>query len=99
MSHPILSANKTRQCRAAMALSATFMKKKLSFGKWIGLGLVAIANLLFSSYAQTTNTNRFGFTGPEIFPVDNLIGQMRCADFDGDGKNDLVVANNARSKI
>jgi len=44
-------------------------------------------------------TNRFGFTGPEIFPIDNLISQIRHADLDGDGLEDLVVANNNRSKI
>jgi len=42
---------------------------------------------------------RFGFTGPEIFPIENQISQLRAADFDGDGLVDLVLANNARSKI
>jgi hypothetical protein len=46
-----------------------------------------------------TNLSRFGFTGPEIFPIDNQITQLRVADLDGDGLNDLVVVNNARSKI
>ena len=49
--------------------------------------------------ADTTNLNRFGFTGPEIFPIDNQISQLRVADLDGDGLNDLIVVNNARSKI
>jgi hypothetical protein len=44
-------------------------------------------------------TNRFGFSGPEIFPIENLISQLRGADFDGDGWNDLAVVNNARSRI
>ena len=44
-------------------------------------------------------TNRFGFTGPEIFPIDAAIGLLHAADLDGDGLNDLVVVNNARSKI
>ena len=47
----------------------------------------------------TTNLNRFGFTGPEIFPIDNQLSQLRVADLDGDGLNDLIVVNNARSKI
>ena len=55
-----------------------------------GLGLTALAQ---------TNTNRFGFTGPEIFPIDNVIGLLHAADLDGDGLNDLIVVNNARSKI
>src|SRR5688572_16397419 len=46
-----------------------------------------------------TLTNRFGFGGPEIFPIENQIAQAKCADIDGDGLNDLVVVNNARSKI
>ncbi|HRZ56401.1 MAG TPA: VCBS repeat-containing protein, partial [Candidatus Paceibacterota bacterium] len=41
----------------------------------------------------------FGFQGPEIFPIDNLISLLRAADFDGDGAQDLIVVNNARSKI
>ncbi len=44
-------------------------------------------------------TNRFGFAGPEIFPIDNLISHLRAADFNGDGLEDLLVVNNARSKI
>ncbi|HTL17180.1 MAG TPA: VCBS repeat-containing protein, partial [Patescibacteria group bacterium] len=46
-----------------------------------------------------TNLNRFGFSGPEIFPIDNQLTQLRVGDLDGDGLNDLVVVNNARSKI
>ncbi|MFM8469075.1 MAG: FG-GAP repeat domain-containing protein, partial [Limisphaerales bacterium] len=42
---------------------------------------------------------RFGFTGPEIFPVDFQIAHLHAADLDGDGLNDLLVVNNARSKI
>jgi hypothetical protein len=49
--------------------------------------------------AETTNLNRFGFKGPEIFPIDNQLSQLRVADLDGDGLNDLVVVNNVRSKI
>ena len=47
----------------------------------------------------TTNLNHFGFTGPEIFPIDSQISQLHVADLDGDGLNDLVVVNNLRSKI
>ncbi|MCL5097754.1 MAG: VCBS repeat-containing protein, partial [Candidatus Omnitrophica bacterium] len=46
-----------------------------------------------------TNSNQFGFTGPEIFPIDPMISQLRAADVDGDGLEDLIVVNNARSKI
>lgn len=41
----------------------------------------------------------FGFLGPEIFPIDDQITQLRHADLDGDGREDLIVANNSRSKI
>jgi hypothetical protein len=44
-------------------------------------------------------TNNFGFTGPEIFPIDDQINLLHAVDLDGDGLNDLVVANNLRSKI
>lgn len=42
---------------------------------------------------------RFGFAGPEIFPIDSQIALLHVADLDGDGLNDLVVVNNARSRI
>ena len=44
-------------------------------------------------------TNRFAFSGPEIFPLDSQIGLLHSADIDGDGLKDLVLANNSRSKI
>ncbi len=44
-------------------------------------------------------TNRFGFAGREIFPIENQISQLHAADLDGDGLNDILVVNNARSKI
>ena len=63
-----------------------------------GTLLAAAASLAFSGHAETA-TNRFGFSGPEIFPIDNQIGLLRSADLDGDGFNDLIVVNNSRSKI
>jgi hypothetical protein len=41
----------------------------------------------------------FGFKGPETFPIDQFVGDLRVADIDGDGLNDIIVVNNARSKI
>src|SRR3954468_10954998 len=56
--------------------------------------------ILFALIARAEeSTNRFGFTGPEIFPIDNQISLLRSADLDGDGFNDLIVVNNSRSKI
>lgn len=63
--------------------------------------LAVLFAILLSSLAQadTTNLNRFGFSGPEIFPIDNQLSQLRVADLNGDGLNDLIVVNNTRSKI
>ena len=49
--------------------------------------------------SPAADTNHFGFTGPEIFPIDEDIGLLRSADLTGDGLNDLILVNNARSKI
>lgn len=59
------------------------------------LALLAPVTMAFADSA----TNRFGFGGPEIFPIDPQITLMHAADLDGDGLKDLIVANNARSKI
>src|SRR5512138_3584898 len=67
------------------------------FPSWLMLPLLVTAASTLAS--AEPSTNRFGFAGKEIFPVDYQIGQLRSADFDGDGLNDLVVVNNARSKI
>jgi hypothetical protein len=57
--------------------------------------LCASNHLFASSYTN----NSFGFTGPEIYPIDAQISQLHVADLDGDGLNDLIVVNNSRSKI
>ncbi len=64
-------------------------------------GLAALLGLSTMAFAAGSEpvTNRFGFTGPEIFPIDNQISQLHAADLDGDGLMDLIVVNNARSKI
>jgi hypothetical protein len=61
--------------------------------------VLAAALFIPSVAAGGTGTNLFGFAGPEIFPIDQQISNIRAADVDGDGLNDLVVANNLRSKI
>jgi hypothetical protein len=60
-------------------------------------GLAALA-LVHCVHAEDTHAS-FGFTGPEIFPIDNQIALLHAADLDGDGLMDLIVVNNARSKI
>src|SRR5262245_9637851 len=59
--------------------------------------MVALAGLALAGRAESTNS--IWFTGREVFPIDNQISQLRVADFDGDGLNDLIVVNNARSRI
>src|ERR1051325_6717820 len=63
------------------------------------LALLALTIFALSTAPAATNTNTFGFSGPEIFPIDSQISQLRVADLDGDGLNDLIVVNNARAKI
>lgn len=46
-----------------------------------------------------TDVVSFGFAGPETFPIDQAITQLRAADMDGDGLMDLIVVNNARARI
>ena len=69
--------------------------------RWMGCAAIwaAVAGFALGGVAATTNASRFGFTGPEIFPIENLITQLHVADMDGDGLNDIIVANNARSRI
>ena len=64
--------------------------------------MLALAGLITARGADGSESSKdtlFGFAGPEIFPIDNQIGQLRSADLDGDGLEDLVVVNNSRSKI
>src|SRR3954471_1887356 len=67
------------------------MQRSLCFSFLLSVALGALASELA--------TNRFGFTGREVFPIDNAIAQLKAVDLNGDGKMDLVVVNNARSKI
>ena len=69
------------------------------FAKCVSLAAAVTALGLSFSAAAATVTNTFGFSGPEIFPIDQQVGQLHVADLDGDGLNDIIVANNLRSKI
>jgi hypothetical protein len=77
-----------------MALSATILTMTSPRRLLLLIPVLAAAHV----QAQNTNTD-FSFAGPEIFPIDPLISQLRIEDLDGDGRRDIVVANNARSKI
>jgi hypothetical protein len=44
-------------------------------------------------------TRHFGFGPLEVFKIEKGISQLRPVDVNGDGRNDLVLANNAKSTI
>ena len=69
------------------------------FAKCFSMTAATTALCLSFSAVAGTVTNTFGFSGHEIFPVDQQINQLHVADLDGDGLNDLIVANNLHSKI
>jgi hypothetical protein len=60
--------------------------------------MAALVSVRFAASAATV-TNVLGFSGHEIFPIDQQISNLHVADLDGDGLNDLIVVNNLRSKI
>jgi len=72
-----------------------------------GTVTLLVSSLAFSStpFAHAAEKDldhrsyRFGFTGPEAFPIDNAIGHLRSGDIDGDGLVDLVVANNLKARV
>ena len=69
------------------------------FAQWGSATAAAAGVFLHFSGAAATATNQFGFHGHEIYPIDPQISQVHVADLDGDGLNDMVVANNLHSKI
>ena len=73
------------------------MLKCNSIFRFVCGGVLACLTAL--SAAAEDKQASFGFSGPEVFPIDNSISLLHAADLDGDGLTDLVVVNNARSKI
>ncbi|HEY4415996.1 MAG TPA: VCBS repeat-containing protein [Verrucomicrobiae bacterium] len=67
--------------------------------KFLSVALTTTAFFSQLSTRAATTTNAFGFTGPEIYPIDQGVALLHVADLDGDGLNDIVVANNLRAKI
>ncbi|MGH7990269.1 MAG: FG-GAP repeat domain-containing protein, partial [Limisphaerales bacterium] len=66
------------------------------------LSRVALSTFFFSFVSivhAKDMTNSLGFTGHESYPIDEGISLLHAADLNGDGLNDLIVANNLRSKI
>ncbi|HAB18803.1 MAG TPA: VCBS repeat-containing protein [Verrucomicrobiota bacterium] len=65
--------------------------------RWLSVSVLGWVALLVALGGESTN--RFGFGGPEVFPLDYGIAFLHVADLDGDSLNDIVVVNNSRSKI
>lgn len=63
------------------------------------VGLSILVGFLVVAVAGHAGEARFRFAGPEIFPIDHQIYGLQQADFDGDGRNDLVMVDNLRSKL
>ena len=82
---------------AANGSLRSLMKMKNTL-RWVAV-VIWFAFCPLAGRAESVATNRFAFKGPEIFPIDSQISLLHAADLDGDGLNDLVVVNNARSKI
>jgi hypothetical protein len=77
----------------------TFLVLKRNTPIWWGAVAAACLLLPAGPGLRAAEPVRFGFAGPEIFPVENQIEQLKAADVDGDGLTDVLVVNNARSKI
>ncbi len=60
--------------------------------------LVAVA-VSAAEKKESRGSTSFGFSSPETFPIDFQISNLRAADVDGDGLIDLIVVNNARSRL
>ncbi|HUA39140.1 MAG TPA: VCBS repeat-containing protein [Candidatus Sulfopaludibacter sp.] len=65
---------------------------------WCAVLTALFFNFVLNGYGKAT-APALAFTGPEIFPIDQQISLLHAADLNGDGLNDLIVANNLRSKI
>ncbi len=72
---------------------------KMLIGRWLATWVAGFATCWAAAAEKPAKPKEFGFSGCEIFPVDQQISLLRTADLDGDGKLDLALANNARSKI
>jgi len=66
---------------------------------WIAAACVATATFASAATNPPAVTTDFGFSGKEVYPIDNYTALLQAADFNGDGKTDLILVNNARSKL
>jgi hypothetical protein len=64
------------------------------------IGFAAAAGVASTAHAQDADLAAFfGFDGLEVIKIETAAGPFLVADMNGDGLNDLVVANNAKSRI
>ena len=87
---PILLAKITRRWQ----VSRMMFVPKIRSAQVAALALFSAASVHAASL-----TNLFGFSGKEVFPIDQNIAGMHVADLDGDGLNDILLVNNLHSKI
>jgi hypothetical protein len=55
--------------------------------------------VMHASAQDSDDAGHFGFDGLEVVKIDPKAGPMANGDFDGDGRIDLAVANNYKSRI
>ena len=61
------------------------------------IGLIAV--FLTGWATASADPDAFGFSGVEFHKLDWDTHNLRIADINGDGRNDVVVANNAKARI
>ncbi|MFM1822683.1 MAG: hypothetical protein RI967_949 [Planctomycetota bacterium] len=89
--HPQTIAIPESNRSAATARSAA-LRAMLAFGACALAPAAALAQ-------EADDAAHFGFDGLEVVKVDRNAGPVATADFDGDGRIDLAVANNFKSRI
>src|SRR5580765_8510139 len=92
-------AMKRRKRRAFVESARTLNREGVFTWAALAVAFLMILPARTQASADEANNTNFGFAGPETYPIDNFIAQLRVADLDGDGLNDLIIVNNARSKI
>ena len=64
------------------------------------IGVAAASGWAEDGPSDVNNLSQYyGFAEIEIIKLEWNIGSLRIADFNGDGRNDIAVANNRKSKI